>query len=127
MKFKSWVIAVSLAMVLALGGFSLLHVRRVSESMLSMLEQVRIAVASGDWGDAENQANVLHDDWHRRREGLQVFISHRDTDAVDMTLVRLIAAIQAGDSFGVAREIANADTALENLPIRETPYIANIL
>jgi len=127
MRFKGWVIAVSRLLVLALGSFSLIHVRRVSEAMLSALEQVRSAVADGDWSGAEAKAEALHEDWHRRRMWLQLFISHRDTDAVDMTLARLIAALRAEDPVSVAREIADADTGLRNLPARETPAISNVL
>ena len=127
MRFKGRVIAVSLLLVLALGSFSLIHVRRVSEAMLSALEQVRSAVADGDWSGAEAKAEALHEDWHRRRMWLQLFISHRDTDAVDMTLARLIAALRAEDPVSVAREIADADTGLHNLPARETPAISNVL
>jgi len=127
MRFKGWVIAVSLLIVLALGSFSLLHVRQVSETMLGELDEVRAFVADGDWQGAEARAEAMHGDWHRRRMWLQMFISHRDTDAVDMTLARLIAALGVEDPLGTAREIADADAALHNLPARETPAIHNIL
>lgn len=127
MRFKSWVIAVSLLAVLALGSFSLIYVGRVSETMLGELNEVHASVADGNWANAEKLANAMHENWHRRRMWLQLFISHRDTDAMDMTLVRLIAALRAEDPLGTAREIADADTGVHNLPIRETPTIHNIL
>jgi len=127
MRFKGWVIAASLLIVLALGGVSLVHVGHVSEVMLDQLDQVREAVSRSDWQGAVARANTLHDDWHHRRTWLQLFISHRDTDAVDMTLVRLIAALNAQDPIGTAREIADADTSLRNLPSREKPAIYNVL
>jgi len=126
-RFKGWVIAVSLLTVLALGSFSLLHVGRVSEIMLGELEEVRALVADGDWAGAQARARAMHGHWHRRRTWLQLFISHRDTDAVDMTLVRLIAALDAEDPLGAALEMADADTSLRNLPVRETPALHNVL
>jgi len=127
MRFKGWVIAVSLLIVLALGSFSLLHVGHVSEVMLGELEEVRAYVSDGNWASARTRADALHGDWHRRRTWLQLFISHRDTDAVDMTLVRLIATLSIEDPLGTALEIADADTSLRNLPARETPALHNVL
>ncbi|MCL2812257.1 MAG: DUF4363 family protein [Clostridia bacterium] len=127
MRFKGWVISVSLLTVLALGSFSLIHVGHVSEVMLVGLDEVRTFVSHGDWQRAEARANTLHEDWHRRRAWLQLFISHRDTDMVDMTLVRLIATLSIEDPLGAALEIADADTSLRNLPSRETPAIHNVL
>jgi len=127
MRFKGWVIAVSLLIVVAVGSVSLMHVRHVSDVTLDELDEVRTFVSHGDWERAEARAIALHGDWHRRRTWLQLFISHRDTDAVDMTLVRLIAALNAEDPLGAAREMADADTSLRTLPSREMPAIYNVL
>jgi hypothetical protein len=95
--------------------------------MLGALEQVRAAVEGGDFQSALQKAETLHADWHRLRIGLQLFLSHRDTDAVDMTLVRLVAAVEKRDTLGIFRELADGDTALHNLPEREAPTVGNVL
>jgi hypothetical protein len=127
MRFKCWVIAVSLAITLAVGGASLVYVRGVSNDMLGALARVRAAVDAGGWSDAAARADAMHRDWLARRDVLQLFLSHRDTDAVEMTLARLIAAVGGADAFGAAREIADADAALRNLPLREKPTLSNVL
>ncbi len=127
MKLKYWVIAVTLLFTLAVGFFAHLHTRDTAEALLDTLERVRFASVDGDQSDASAQADALLRDWHRQQALLQTFLPHRDTDAVELALMRLAAVIGIGDAHGIAREIAEAKNAISNLTARESPSVHNIL
>ncbi len=127
MLFKRWMVAISLLLVLVTGFLSLLLTQHATDVLLHELEQVHIAIQSGDWADAAIQAKALLNDWHNRKPSIQIFVSHRDTDLVDLALNRLEAAIRAEDFPSTQREIADTHIALQNLPVRESPSLANVL
>ncbi|MDR3051823.1 MAG: DUF4363 family protein [Oscillospiraceae bacterium] len=127
MRQKRWILAGVLLAVLALGSFTMSYAGQVAQGMLTELAHIQQSIESAAWPRAAAQAADAQALWQRKAQGLDLFINHRQTEAVEAALGGVAAGARARDAGAALVKLAEAKAILEHLPRHETPTLGNII
>lgn len=90
--------AVLFISILGFSIFSIAHVNKVCNSMLSINSKIENAVKSSSWKEAEKNLNTFSKEWYNHSNTLSVYVHHAETDDISMEVERLSQAIKYKDA-----------------------------
>ncbi|SFQ95026.1 DUF4363 family protein [Desulfoscipio geothermicus] len=119
-------VAVVLALVLALGLFTLDGLKESAEKMVAGFDGLENAIDSGNWDEAGEGIGKMQNMWSGYKGWWAMVVDHQEIDNIDMALVRVSRYVSMHDRAMAAGELAVLRQMLEHIPDKERVNLKNI-
>ena len=120
-------VAVTLALVLAIGFLCGAHSKSASEDYQVAVEEVATAIRQERWEDALTMARQAEQNWQEEGATLAMWVNHQDLDEVSLGFAQLRVSIEQRETYHALRCIAELEEGLSLIYQRDAFSLKNIL
>ncbi|MCD2346580.1 DUF4363 family protein [Clostridium guangxiense] len=82
------------ACILGFSIYSIAHINKVCNSMLSMNSKIENSIKDSSWEEAEKNINAFSKEWDNHSNLLSVYVHHAETDDISMEVEKLSQSIK---------------------------------
>ncbi|KOF56929.1 hypothetical protein AGR56_10000 [Clostridium sp. DMHC 10] len=82
------------ACILGFSIYSIAHINKVCNSMLSMNSKIENSIKDSSWEEAEKNINTFSKEWDNHSNLLSVYVHHAETDDISMEVEKLSQSIK---------------------------------
>ncbi|MBQ8535875.1 MAG: DUF4363 family protein [Clostridia bacterium] len=127
MKATIWTLVVILVLLSLIGWGGAWLTRNASKSFYQEAEMLEEQLLKGDWAGLKQRMEALEPRWLAARNWLQLWINHKDTDDVTLSLGRLRAGMLLQDASLTMDAIAELKEACLHLYHRDALRLTNLI
>lgn len=127
MKTGLWLSAILTVLTIALGVWSGMETRALSEEYSAMADELRTLAESENWSAVEEALTESQKSWNQKVPWLQMLINHDDVDDVTMALKKLRAGTSAQELVACLEACTELKEYAEHLYHRDALTLGNIL
>lgn len=118
--------AVAVGAVIVFAFFMFFQTDVLSENLLESLLSIEQNVEQGEWETASKEVKTLDKVWEKADKWWTPFMDHRETELLDMSMIRVSKWVEVKNRENALVEISVARRMVENFQGKEAPNFKNI-
>ncbi|NMB41261.1 MAG: DUF4363 family protein [Firmicutes bacterium] len=118
--------AVLIGAIIIYATFMFFHTGELSGELLSDLHLIEQKVKDEQWKEATREVEKLKKSWHKAEAWWTPSMDHRETELIDMSIVRVAGWVDMRSKEDALVEINVAKRMVQGIKEKESPSLKNI-
>jgi len=127
MKYNIVSIAITLPIIIVIGIIFMAYTQNVANTYIDATRRLEENVRNGQWEQAQKELSDMAAGWNSKKQLLQLWAVHKDTDDVSKYLLEAQVGITLRDERLLFVSTANLAESLEHLHHKDDLNLSNII